>query len=182
MKIILGLTGQMGAGKTTIAEWLIKEKGAQSVRFSGMLRDVADRLYIEQTRENLQLLSTTLRKTFDEELFARVMKHQVEEMDAPIVIVDGVRRPGDVSHLKDLENFYLIGVTADEAVRFERISARSENSDDQGKTREQFRQEQQQESEQEIVGLVETADHAISNNGTREELIRQVEALLDKIA
>ena len=69
MKIILGLAGEMASGKGTVAKYAATKYGAKSWRFSTMLRDVLDRLLLEQSRDNLQNLSTVLRQNFGEELW-----------------------------------------------------------------------------------------------------------------
>ena len=72
-KIILGLVGEIAAGKSTATEYLKQKYGAVSFRFSDPLRDILARLHIENSRPNLQALSTFLRRQYGEDLLSKVM-------------------------------------------------------------------------------------------------------------
>ncbi len=123
-KIILGLVGEMGTGKSTLTEYIKTKHGAVSFRFSDMLSDIARRLYLEQSRPNLQMISSMIRETIGQDIMSKVIMRDAAEANAPIVITEGVRRPTDITYLKKLPNFYLIGITADERTRYERVLMR----------------------------------------------------------
>ena len=89
MKIILGLAGEMASGKGTVAKYAAEKYNAKTWRFSTMLRDVLDRLSLEQSRDNMQTLSTILRQNFGEELFARVMAEDVKKDTSEIIVEIG---------------------------------------------------------------------------------------------
>src|SRR3989338_2015109 len=109
-KMILGLVGEMAAGKSTVTQYLKEKYGAVTFRFSDMLRDVSKRLYLEETRGNMQLLSTVLRQNFGEDLMSKVLAKDVEKSPHPIIITEGVRRPTDITYLKELPGFHLIAL------------------------------------------------------------------------
>ncbi|PIR75708.1 MAG: hypothetical protein CO030_02565 [Candidatus Magasanikbacteria bacterium CG_4_9_14_0_2_um_filter_42_11] len=179
-KLILGITGNMAAGKTTITDYIKERYGGVSFRFSTMLRDVLSRIHVEETRDNLQQLSTFLRSTFGEDLMSKVIAEDVKEATDTIIIVEGVRRPSDVAYLKEIPGFHLIAVTADIRTRFDRITKRSENPDDQTKTFEVFEKEQTQEAEIKIDEISRDAEVVIDNNGSLEELYTQVDEFVLK--
>lgn len=177
-KMVLGLAGEMASGKGTVAEYIQKKCNTSSHRFSTMLRDVLDRLHLEQSRDNLQALSTMIRKTYGEDTLARVMAEDVKADGADIVVVDGVRRLDDIKYLKELPEFQLVYIDVDIKTRYERIIGRSENIDDQNKTFEEFVAESKDESEAQIVGLKEYADVIVDNSGSVEDLYKQIDALI----
>lgn len=177
-KIILGITGEIACGKGTITSHLAKEYGAGTHRFSTMLRDVLDRMYIEQTRDNLALISKILRKNFGEDVMAKTMMKEAENDEHEIVIIDGVRRLADIKYLRELPHFKLIYVEADINKRYERIIKRGENTDDIGKTFEEFQKEQELESEQQIRDLKNYADYAVNNDGTYVDLYGQIDKII----
>lgn len=177
-KLILGIAGEMGSGKGTIAKHLQQEKKGSVHRFSTILRDVLDRVYLEQSRDNMQMLSTIMRKNFGEDLLAKAIYHDTYKDGNDIVVVDGVRRMDDILFLRDLMNFKLVYVDADIQNRYERISKRGENSDDGKKTFEEFKKAQQDESESQIRDLRNYADYVVDNNGTFPELYEQVEKII----
>jgi len=178
MKIILGLAGEMASGKGTVAKYVMAKYGAKSLRFSTMLRDVLDRLSLEQSRNNLQILSTILRQNFGEELFARVIAEDVKKAVDEVIVIDGVRRLADIKYLKEIPQFKLAYLEADMQKRFERIIKRGENSDDAKKTFEDFKKAHEDESELQIKDLKNHADFLIDNNGAYEDLYRQVDKIL----
>lgn len=180
-KIILGLVGEMAAGKTTVTDYLKEKHGAVSFRFSDMLRDILDRMHIEKTRENLQTLSTSLRQNYGDDIMSKVIMLDAKDATNDFIITEGIRRPSDITYLKELDGFHLVAIRADERTRFERITARSENPDDQTKTWEEFQKQGLQESEQKIKDIAAEADNTIDNNGSPEDLYRQVDDILKKL-
>ncbi len=177
MKII-GLTGPIASGKGTVAGYLEKEYQAQNFKFSKILRDVLDRLYLEQNRDNLIKMSIILRENFGQDILAKIIAADVKGVDSEIIVIDGIRRPADIKYLKDIVGFKLIGVTADAKIRYERLKKRSENKDDQSKSWEQFLEDQKQETEVYISELLKDADIIIDNSKSLEELYKQIDNLI----
>ncbi len=179
-KLILGITGEMASGKTTVTEYIKDTHGGVSFRFSTMLRDCLTRIHVEETRENLQLLSTSLREHFGDDLMSKVIARDVEQATESIIIVEGIRRPSDVTYLSELPGFHLVGITADMRTRYERITARSENPDDQNKTFEQFQKEQEYETETTIKDILKQAEAVVDNNGNLDSLHMQIDTVINK--
>lgn len=177
-KKIIGLAGEISSGKGTITKYIKEKYNGKTHRFSTMLRDILDRLYLEQSRDNIQKLSTTLRENYGQDLFSKVLARDVEKDSAGIIVVDGVRRESDIKYLKQDENFKLIFVKADMKKRYERIIKRGENTDDSQKTFEDFKEEHNDESELQIRGLENIADAVIDNSGDLENLYKQVDEVL----
>lgn len=175
---ILGIIGEIAAGKTTATEYLKQNYGAVTFRFSDVLRDITRRLHLPETRENLQRLSTLLRQNFGEDLLSKVLAEDVKAAAHPLVVVEGIRRPSDTTYLKELPGFKLVYLKADPKARWQRLTARSENPDDRSKTWEQFQAEGQQESEQKIKEIAAAAAVVIDNNGALEKLYHQIDQLV----
>lgn len=162
-KIIIGLVGPMASGKDVTKKYIEDKYNAKSCKFSTILRDVLDRLYVEKSRENLVNLSTTLREAFGQDLLAKVIARDSISHDADIVIVDGVRRNSDIVHLMNLPNFYLISIDAEVQVRHQRMVNRNENTGDAEKTLSQFIAEHQFETEVQIPEVMAEAKFSIDN-------------------
>lgn len=180
-KIVLGIVGEMGVGKSTLTDYIKQKYGGVSFRFSDMLNDIAKRLYLEPTRPNLQMISSMLRQTISQDIMSKVIMHDAESATENLIIIEGIRRPSDIAYLKQLPNFCLIGMNADEHTRYERVIARSEKSDDQTKTWEEFQKDGLAEAEQEIKNIKADSKFQIDNNGTKEELFTQIEEILKQV-
>ena|SRR3989344_9626686 len=179
-KIILGLAGELAGGKGTVSKYIVEKYNGSSHRFSTVLRDVLDRLYLGQSRDNMQKLSTAIRKTFGEDTLAKVMVEDVKKDNHEIIAVDGVRRLADIEYLKKIPGFKLVYIDADIEKRFERIKKRNENPDDAGKTFEQFKKDNEGEADAQIKNLKSEADYVMDNNWTIEYLYRQVDETIRK--
>jgi len=180
-KIILTLVGQSSSGKGTICQYINEKYDGGSCRYSTIFRDIADRLYLPQSRENLQIISILLRQQLGDDLLARIIAKDAEKINKKIITVDGARRISDLIELKKLPGFYLIYVDADERVRYERIVSRRENTDDQTKTFQDFQKDAMAETELRIADMKKEADFVINNDGTLEELQKHIDELIKKI-
>ncbi len=177
MKKVFGFVGHVGCGKGVACEYAVKKYGASTYRFSTMLRDILDRLYIAKNRVNLIQLSEILRHGFGEDTMAHVIKNEVDADAHELICVDGIRRLADIGELKKLPHFVLVHIVASPEIRYKRIIARTENVGDTTKTFEQFLQEEQLPTELSIDEVAAKATLTISNNGT----VMEFEAALNKL-
>ena len=180
-QIVLGFVGDLAAGKGTIAKYLTEKHGTNSYRFSTMLRDMLDRIYVDKSRENLQNLSTFLRQNFGQDVMSRVIAEDVARDPKELVVVEGVRRPTDITYLEKNPGFHLIYITADPKIRWQRLVARKENPGDDTKTFDEFLKDEQAEADRLIKDLGAKAEFAINNNGTFQELYAQMETILKQV-
>ena len=181
-KVILGFVGDMAAGKGALCKFLQEKYGTNSYRFSTMLRDVLDRMYLTKNRENLQQLSTILRENFGQDVMSRVIAEDVTHDPHYIVAVEGIRRPTDITYLQKNEGFHLIYITADPKIRWQRLVKRNENPGDATKSFEDFLRDEQAEADRLIKELGQKAEFTITNNGSFGEFYEQMENILKKIS
>lgn len=179
-QIIFGFVGLMASGKGEASTYLKESKGASVYRFSTILRDVLKRLHIPEERTNLAKMSDILRDAFGDDLLARVMAEDAKNDSNQIIVIDGIRRLADISHLAKLSNFVLVEIMVDSKVRYKRLVTRGENTDEQKKTYEQFLNDQTISTEVTIPPVMAVAQEHINNNGTTGELHQQLDALLKK--
>lgn len=177
-KIILGLAGEISSGKGTTAKYICEKYNGSSHRFSTMLRDVARRMYLEENRENLQKISTIFRENFFDDILSSVIAKDVENDKYEIIAIDGVRRLADIVYLQKILGFKLVYIEADMKKRYERITNRGENSDDNSKTFEEFEKDHEREAERQIKDLKNHAEYVINNNGSLEDLYKQIDEII----
>lgn len=177
-KIILGLAGEIASGKGTTAKYICEKHNGSSHRFSTMLRDLLGRVYLPESRENMQKMSTIMRENFFDDILSSVVAKDVEKDEHKIIAIDGVRRLADISYLQKIPGFKLVYIEADMEKRYERIVGRGENSDDTTKTFEDFKKDHQREAERQIKDLKNNAEYIINNNGNLEELYKQIDNII----
>lgn len=180
-KIILGIVGQMGAGKSTVADYIAATSHGSRYRFSGFLSEILEKLCIPDTRTNLIDLFLILAERFGKEVLARPMKEKVEADEHDWIVVEGIRRWEDISLLKELPNFYLLGVTSDEHIRYQRITKRREKTDDSQKTYKEFQADEQRPTETLIVDMIKQADYVITNDRDTKELEEAINNIIKEI-
>jgi dephospho-CoA kinase len=179
-KIIFGFTGLISSGKGTAAAYLEKKYGASTYRFSTTLRDLLDLLYLPHTRDNLQDISTILRKQFGEDLLAKTMARNVESDKKNIIVVEGIRRLADIDYLAKLPGFVLVEIKADAKIRYERLTKRNENQDDKEKTFAEFLADHEKEAENSIPEVISHATEHVDNTGDFATLYKQLDELVVK--
>ena len=122
-----------------------------------------------------------LRKAFGEDILSKGLIVEAAKSDKDIVVVDGVRRLPDIMQMQASEGFYFIYVEASPEKRYERLTQRHQNSDDAGKTLAQFEKDALLEAESQIRDLKEHADFVVNNDGTLEELQKQIDDIVAQI-
>ncbi|MBP7060435.1 MAG: AAA family ATPase [Candidatus Moranbacteria bacterium] len=177
-KIIIGVAGEIASGKDTVGKYIAEKYNALPLRFSQLLRDILDRMGLEQNREHMAKLSLHLRKGFGDDILSKGILAEAEKSDKALVVVDGIRRLPDMIQLEMNEHFYFAYVESSSETRYERLTKRRQNADDEHKTPAQFEKDAQLETESQIRDLKERADFVINNDGTLEELQKQVDEMI----
>lgn len=180
-KIILGLAGEIASGKGTAAKYVVERYAGGTHRFSTVLRDILERIYLEENRENMQKMSTVLRENFFGDILSMIIAKDVAKDERPVIAIDGVRRMADITYLRKLDGFKLVYIDAAMEKRYERIVQRGENADDNRKTFEEFKKDHQREAELQIRDLKGKADFVVDNNGGFEDLYRQIDGIIQKL-
>lgn len=174
--MIIGLTGNLCAGKGEIASYL-KSLGFFYCSLSDVLREEADKSNIQKTRENLIVLGNKLRREYGNGILSERIKKIIPSEKN--VIVDSIRNPEEVKELKKLPGFVLVGVDALEETRFARMLARDRPGDP--KTLEGFRKISEDlaiEHGQQVQKCIRMADCMVINNVPIEQLHKKIDKLL----
>jgi dephospho-CoA kinase len=178
MKLVIGLVGHIGSGKTSVSKYIQEGYAAKEHRFSQILMDILDRLYLPHERTYLQNLGKSLRAELGEDVIVNAFKGDLEKDQSDVLIVDGIRYENEVELLKGFKNSFLIFVTASPEVRYERCLSRGEKGEAEI-TYEQFLESEGAETEKHIEAIRGSADYIIENSGDLDELYKKVDEIME---
>ncbi|MFH0864048.1 MAG: AAA family ATPase [Candidatus Gottesmanbacteria bacterium] len=117
-RLIIGTVGLPGSGKTTIANYLSKQRFIV-VRLSGFLEAEAKKKYGRINRLTLQDIGNEFRKKYGPSVLAELAIKQVKNKNR--VVIDGIRNVAEIKFLKQQGSFYLVGINADPQIRYQRL-------------------------------------------------------------
>lgn len=182
-KVIIGLIGEKGSGKGTAANYLIEKYGAKHYGTSKILRRTLEDLHVPVTRDNLVKLALVLKEGYGPSVIIDSLIKDMEKNGSDVIIADGIRMHGDVEPFlkKYKDNFFLVYVTADLKLRYERTKLRKEKEGEDKATFEEFLEEEGRLTEVSIHEIGKTAQYKLNNNGTAEELKAQVDRMMMEI-
>lgn len=171
MRVLLGITGHMGSGKSLVADIISERYHCKKIRLSGKMREIAKELQIEPTRDFLQRIGKFMRD-FDDDVWVRYVFNQIQSSESSVVI-DDIRRKNEISYLKPL-GFKFIRIESESSIRKQRIEKRDNiiisNSDWQRWAKHLT---EIQVSEIEV-------DTVLDNNGSEKELLMNLEVFIEE--
>lgn len=177
--MILGLTGNNGAGKGVAADFL-KERSFAYHSLSDVIREEITSSGQEISRERLVATGNELRGRCGPAVLAeRILERLPHDRHA---IVDSIRHPAEVQALRKRRDFVLLAIDAEPRLRFERLRARGREHDP--RTYEEFldldAREARSASEfgQQVEGCRELADFSLRNDGSLAEFHLAVKSLV----
>ncbi|MFQ5974713.1 MAG: AAA family ATPase [Candidatus Hydrothermarchaeales archaeon] len=178
MKLVVGLIGRMGAGKGVVSDYINEKYGASQHRFSQVLMDLLDRLYLPHDRKLLQELGACIRNKLGMGIIVDAFKKDLERDGSKIIVVDGIRYKNEVEMLRSFENNLLLSIDAPVKLRYERCKNRGEKGESTI-TYKEFLEAENRETERYIDDIKEMADYVIENTGTLGELFEKTDNILN---
>jgi dephospho-CoA kinase len=182
VKLVLGLTGTIGAGKDVVSEHLKEKYNFKEIGTGDLNREELKATNLPENRENLQALSKERTDKFGQDYWIKKAVERVKSMKADFVIMNGLRRPIDVTvPKKEFGNkFKLILVDADSKIRFERLKTRNRPGDP--KTLEEFKK--QENAEHKLFDFDTTAkmaDFVLKNEAGLDILYAEVDKMMKSL-
>ncbi len=180
MKLVIGLVGEIGGGKTAVSNHLRDKYGASQHRFSQILMDILGRLHLPNDRELLQNLGHSLRESLGDDVIVKAFEQDLRDEDSDVIIIDGIRYRNEVELLRKFKPSVLIYVTAPVEARYERCKSRGEKGES-SISLEKFTQNESRETERFVPEIGEKADFKLENTGTLEELLQKVDEIISSL-
>ncbi len=188
MKII-GLTGEPGAGKDIVTDYLVNQKKFIRYRFSGILKNILDCLNLPYDRKNCIDLAVGLRNKFGNAILAKVLIKSLIEDNPSCAVINGLRYPEELEAIKEFINnsnnnsntkieFQLWYITANPEIRYSRLKCRTEKANDQTLTWNQFLSDENAETEVGIKELAKQANFTIINDEPLTVMYNSIENFL----
>ena len=177
--MIIGVTGTNGAGKGTVVEYLVQEKGFRHYSARALFVEEVRRRGLPVDRDTITNTANELRAQHGPAYAMETLIAQAQA-DGGDAVIESVRTLGEFEALKRAGG-KLIAVDTDPSIRYERVVLRGSETDkidfDTFIAQEQRELRSDDPNKQNLLGVVALADHRIQNNGTVEELRQQVERI-----
>ena len=186
MKVI-GLTGTLGSGKNTVKHFILRKFNCYHVTLSDVIRAEIEKKRGTLNRLTLQDIGNEMRQKYGVHILALIAIEYLPR-DKEMIIVDGIRNPGEAEYLKKKfgEDFKLIAIDAAQEVRFERTRRRAGPKDLE--TLEEFieldkrdKGEGEPAHGQQVAACINMADFKIENNDSPEQLEQKIDEVMKKI-
>jgi dephospho-CoA kinase len=172
--------GMPGVGKSTLVDCLA-DRGWPVVYFGGITLEEVRNRGLEASQTNEKAVRESLREIHGQEAYAKLSLPAVRKhLEQHPTIVDGLYSWAEYTHLRrELANpIHVIAVCADRQVRYARLANRT------ARPLPPAEAEQRDIAEIENIqkgGPIAIADFTVLNNGSVEELLSEVNALVDNI-
>jgi dephospho-CoA kinase len=179
--LIIGITGTLGAGKGTIVDYLLKEKGFVHFSVRGFISEEIVRRGMNVNRDSMVVVANDLRAQHSPSWITDQLYEQAK-LGEKNSIIESIRTPGEVESLRLKGHFILFAVDADPLLRYERIVKR--NSETDHISYATFIENEQREmtsddpNKQNIGKCIRMADFTFMNNGSIDNLQEEVERVL----
>jgi len=184
MKVI-GITGTLASGKTSVKDFFLSHFSSYFVSLSDIIKEELMKEGKELKRGNFIEKGNELRKKYGNQILVEVATLTLpEKIEKQLLIIDGIRNPGEVEFLREKfgRDFVLIAVDAPKELRFKRLLERGKEGDP--KTFEEFLKieevdlgKSQPEYGQKVEECLKLADYLIVNDGSIDELNKKVEEI-----
>jgi dephospho-CoA kinase len=171
-RLVIGITGRIGAGKTSVGKYLESQHGFSYVRYSQVLSDW--RAKDPESKAHLQVVGwEVMAGGMQAELNSRLISEVPAESNCA---VDGLRHSLDFESLRNAQpNFFLVYINSPLEVRWRRLQRR-----DPGRypTLDDFRRADSHPVEQQIESLRDRAFSIIDNETSIGDLHSAVNEVL----
>jgi len=178
-KIVVGLAGMPGAGKSLVVE-TAREEGDGVVGMGDVVREETQKRGLDPNPKNIGKVMLELREKCGNSIIAEKCIPRIEQQESGKVIVDGLRSLSEVDAFRaHFSKFSLVAVHASPEIRFNRVYRRR-RSDDPDEW-DLFHERDMRELGVGLGNAIAMAEHLIVNENRRDDAKSKVRATLRRI-
>ncbi|MEM2098378.1 MAG: AAA family ATPase [Candidatus Bathyarchaeia archaeon] len=178
-KIVIGLAGMPGAGKSLVVD-AAQQEGYAVVVMGDVVRDEVQKRGLELNPKNVGEIMLELRQTGGNGVIAERCIPKILQQKSSKVIVDGIRSLHEIEAFKlHFTKFTLVAVHASPETRFARLTSRRRSDDPTNW--ELFRERDFRELNVGLGNAIAMADYIVVNENSKERTKDIVKQLLHRI-
>lgn len=182
--MIIWITGTNGAGKNTIADYLVKKWFIHFGTRDILIPEIQSR-NMEVTRDNMRIVANDLREKYGPDILAKRLC-KLAEQSWKNAAIESFRTLWEIKELKKYPNAFLRGINADQKTRYQRIQERKDKDSDDVSF-EEFSLEEDREynnidpTKANLKKCFEIADIKFYNNWEISDLYNKIENILNNL-
>jgi dephospho-CoA kinase len=176
-KLVLGLTGMPGAGKSLFVE-AAEAAGYIKVTMGDVIREETHKRGLEPTPQNVGKVMLELRKKGGNNIIAEKCVPKILQQTSNKIVIDGLRSLNEADVFKtNFEGFKLLAVHTAPEIRFLRLSQRGRSDDPQ--TFEVFHERDIRELSVGLGNAIAMSEHVLVNDNSMELFKAEVKKYLE---
>jgi dephospho-CoA kinase len=176
-KLVIGLTGMPGAGKTVFVE-AAKTVGYVAVSMGDVIREETQKRGLELNPQNVGKVMLDLRKEGGDNIIAEKCVPKIEANHSSRIVIDGLRSLNEAEVFKaNFAGFKLIAVHTSSPIRFNRLSMRGRSDDP--KTFEVFHERDMRELSVGLGNTIALSEYVMVNDSSIEVFNTEVKKYLE---
>jgi dephospho-CoA kinase len=180
MKII-AFTGMPASGKSEAVQ-LTRDKGIPVVRMGDLVWEETQRQGRLLDDKNVGDVASTMRKSHGMDIWARRTVEKIRSLrKTSLLVIDGVRNMEEIDYFKKElgRDFLVVAIHASDELRRKRAVSRGRTDD--SKNLKDLEERDKREIRWGLQKVIADADIVILNNGTLNDLKKQVTTLFKKL-
>ena len=181
--MIIGITGTAFSGKSSVVDFLV-EKGFKHYSVNYFLEEEIQKRGLIITEETMSAIREQI-NSLNHPGFVGEKLYEKAKIAGGDCIIEPITTIGELEILKAKEDFYLIAVDAESKIRYNRSIEKKDELD--VITYDEFLEEENEEllsydiSKQNLGRCIELADFIILNNGSVDELHKEINKIFGEI-
>jgi dephospho-CoA kinase len=184
-RLLLGITGTLGAGKGTVVDYLTEKHGFTHFSVRSYLTELIVERGMPVNRDSMTIVANQLRADNSPSyIVEQLLLKASADSSGKGAIIESIRTPGEIDALESAGEggFFLLAVDGDPAVRYNRITGRGSATD--SVSFEKFQSDEKREmqnsdpNKQNLSVCIHRADFTITNDNSLEEFQAKIDEVL----